>query len=369
MATFRNLGTIKRFSDMMVGRMVARGYERGLAEACFRQIEGFGSYGFPESHAASFALLVYISAWLKCHHPAAFAAALLNSQPMGFYAPAQLIRDAREHGVEVLPVDVNFSIWDCTLEGGAVRLGLRLIAGFHEAWAKQLLEARGDGFADFAALEAAHLPRPALEHLAGADALQSLSLERRPALWRIAGVAPPTPLFASRPHPEAELPLMSQGEEVVADYRTTGLSLRAHPCALLREKLTAAGAKTCAQATGSRNGMKLRLAGIVTVRQRPGTAKGTVFITIEDETGIANLIVWPSLVQSLRHEILVATLLIAEGCLQRSEEGVTHITVERLADRSRWLAGLDGPDAAPPAGRRPGHPRQERIVTKSRDFQ
>jgi len=369
MATFRNLGTIKRFSDMMVGRMVARGYERGLAEACFRQIEGFGSYGFPESHAASFALLVYISAWLKCHHPAAFAAALLNSQPMGFYAPAQLIRDAREHGVEVLPVDVNFSIWDCTLEGGAVRLGLRLIAVFHEAWAKQLLEARGDGFADFAALEAAHLPRPALEHLAGADALQSLSLERRPALWRIAGVAPPTPLFASRPHPEAELPLMSQGEEVVADYRTTGLSLRAHPCALLREKLTAAGAKTCAQATGSRNGMKLRLAGIVTVRQRPGTAKGTVFITIEDETGIANLIVWPSLVQSLRHEILVATLLIAEGCLQRSEEGVTHITVERLADRSRWLAGLDGPDAAPPAGRRPGHPRQERIVTKSRDFQ
>ena len=372
MATFRNLGTIQHFRDMMVGRMVARGYEPNFAEACFRQIEGFGSYGFPESHAASFAVLVYVSAWLKCHHPAAFTAALLNAQPMGFYAPAQIIRDAREHGVEVLPLDVNFSTWDCTLEDGALRLGLRMISGFQEGWATQLVTARGNGLTDFATL-AASLPRAALEHLADADALQSLALPRRPALWRIAGVeaAPSTSLFAGRPrpHPNAELPLMSQGEEVVADYRSTGLSLRAHPCALLREKLTAAGAKTCTQAIQSRNGARLRIAGIVTVRQRPGTAKGTVFITIEDETGVANIIVWPAMVQAYRHHIINATLLIVEGRLQRSAEGVTHITAERLADRSRWITALDGPETAPPPQRRPpGHPRNERIVQKSRDF-
>ena len=371
MATFRNVGTIQHFRDMMVGRMVARGYAPSFAEACFRQIEGFGSYGFPESHAASFALLVYVSAWLKCHHPAAFTAALLNSQPMGFYAPAQIIRDAREHGVEVRPVDVNFCDWDCTLEDGALRLGLRMIGGFQQGWAGTMLEARGDGFADFAALEAAGLPRAALEHLAEADALQSILLPRRPALWRIAGVEPPTSLFNSwhRPHPDAELPLMTTGEQVVADYRSTGLSLRAHPCALLREKLTAAGVQTCAQALSSRDGTRLRVAGIVTVRQRPGTAKGTVFITIEDETGVANIIVWPAMVQAFRHQIINATLLIVEGRLQRSAENVAHITTERLADRSRWIAALDGPETAPPPQRRPpGHPRSERIVQKSRDF-
>jgi error-prone DNA polymerase len=373
MATFRNLGTIQHFKQMMLGRMVARGYASGFAEACFKQIEGFGSYGFPESHAASFALLVYVSAWLKCHHPGEFAAALLNSQPMGFYAPAQIIRDAREHGLEIRPVDANFSSWDCTLEGDALRLGLRMISGFQEGWAAQLATARKEGFADFAALAAAGLPRAALEHLAEADALQSLVLSRRPALWRIAGVetAPAPPLFAGQPrlHPGAELPLMSQGEEMVADYRSTGLSLRAHPCALLRDKLTAAGAKTCAQTTLARNGARLRTAGIVTVRQRPGTAKGTVFITIEDETGIANIILWPAMVAAFRHHIINATLLIVEGRLQRSEEGVTHITAERLADRSRWIAGLDTPeDTQPPARRAPGHPRGERIVQKSRDF-
>lgn len=368
MATFRNLGTICHFQEMMVGRMVARGYEQGFAEACFRQIEGFGSYGFPESHAASFALLVYISAWLKCHHPAAFAAALLNSQPMGFYAPAQIIRDAREHNVEVRPVDVNFCSWDCTLEDGALRLGFRLVSGFQEAWVPQLIAARKAGFRDFAALDAAGLPRAALEHLAAADAFASLALPRRPALWHVATRQTQTALLAPRAAPQAELPLMSTGEEVVADYRTTGLSLRAHPCALLREKLDAAGAIPCASTAQVRDGAKLRIGGVVIVRQRPGTAKGTVFITIEDETGIANLIVWPSLVQSLRHKILSATLIIAEGRLQRSEEGVIHITVDRLADRSVWLANLDGPDATPPPTRRPSHPRHERIVGKSRDF-
>jgi error-prone DNA polymerase len=373
MATFRNVGTIQHFHKMLVGRMVARGYDPSFAEACFRQIEGFGSYGFPESHAASFALLVYVSAWLKCLHPAAFAASLLNSQPMGFYAPAQIIRDAQEHGVEVRPVDVNASGWDCVLEDGALRLGFRMIGGFREAWAAQLTEARADGFADFAALETAGLPAAALECLADADALQSLSLGRRPALWRVAGVetAPAAPLFGRQPrgHPSADLPLMSQGEEVVADYRSVGLSLRAHPCALLREKLAATGAKTCAQAVQSRNGTHLRVAGIVTVRQRPGTAKGTVFITLEDETGIANVIVWPALVQAFRHQIINATLLVIEGRLQRSAEGVTHITADRLADRSRWIAGLDGPDnTTTPPHRAPGHPRGERIVQKSRDF-
>jgi error-prone DNA polymerase len=368
MATFRNLGTIDKFKNMMVGRMVARGYEPGFAEACFRQIEGFGSYGFPESHAASFALLAYVSAWLKCHHSAAFAASLLNSQPMGFYAPAQIIRDAREHGVEVLPVDVNASAWDSTLEGGALRLGLRLIDGFQQGWAETLIAVRAAGFANTEALGRARLPQAALDILAGADAFASLIPARRAALWQMAVRQTPAGLVAPRAVPRADLPLMSAGEEVVADYRTIGLSLRAHPCALLREKLTAAGIITCAAATRAQNGARLRVGGVVTVRQRPGTAKGTVFITIEDETGIANLIVWPSLVQTLRQKIIGASLLIAEGRLQRAEEGVTHITVERLADRSAWLAGLDGEDAAPPPQRRPGHPRNMRIVGKSRDF-
>jgi error-prone DNA polymerase len=372
MATFRNLGTIRHFREMLVGRMVARGYEPAFAEACFRQIEGFGGYGFPESHAASFALLVYISAWLKCHHPAAFAAALLNAQPMGFYAPAQIIRDVREHSVEVRPVDVNASAWDTVLEDGALRLGFRLISGFQQGWAERLVAARGAGFADFAALQAA-LPRTALEHLAEADALRSLNLSSRPALWRIAGVdtAPAPPLLAglSRPHPGAELPLMSLGEQVIADYRSTGLSLRNHPCALLRDRLSAAGARRCAEATRSRNGARLRMAGIVTVRQRPGTAKGTVFITIEDETGIANIIVWPALVATFRQTIINATLLIVEGRLQRSDEGVTRITAERLTDHSQWLVELDAPgEAAAPVGHAPGHPREERIVGRSRDF-
>jgi error-prone DNA polymerase len=376
MVTFRNIGTIHKFQDKMIDGMVRRGYEREFAEACFRQIEGFGTYGFPESHAASFALLVYISSWLKCHHPAAFAAALLNSQPMGFYAPAQIIRDAREHSVEVRPADANASAWDCTLEGDALRLGLRMIGGFHAAWAEALIDRRGSGFEDFDALANSVLPRPALEHLAEADALQSLGLSRRIALWRIAGLetVPATPLFAGqkRRHKTPALPVMSQGEHVIADYRATGLSLRAHPCGLLRGKLTAAKALPCAKATTQKDGARVRTAGIVTVRQRPGTAKGTVFITIEDETGIANIIAWPAIVEACRNHIIGATLLIVEGRLQRSEEGVTHIVAERLADRSRWIAGLDAPmaraDELPHSKRPPDHPRHERVVRKSRDF-
>jgi error-prone DNA polymerase len=375
MATFRNIGTITTFRNKMVEGMVARGYEREFASACFKQIEGFGTYGFPESHAASFALLVYVSSWLKCHYPAAFCVALLNSQPMGFYAPAQIIRDAREHGVRVLPADVNASAWDCTLEAGAVRLGFRVIDGFHQAWAKALA---GRRFETFHELATAGLPRPLLEHLAEADALRSVGLDRRTALWRIAGLGsgPALPLLEGqvKRHATPELPLMSKGEHVIADYRATGLSLKAHPCELLRDKLAAAGILTCREATGAANGRVVRLAGVVTVRQRPGTAKGTVFVTIEDETGIANVIVWPALVEVFRNQIINATLLIVEGPLQRGEEGVAHVIARRLADRSRWLAGLDMPagrgDELPraQAGRAPRHPREERVVRKSRDF-
>lgn len=375
MATFRNVGTIDRFRDMMVERMVDRGYERDFAEACFKQIEGFGSYGFPESHAASFALLVYISSWLKCHHPAAFAAALLNSQPMGFYAPAQIIRDAREHGVQVHGADVNVSDWDCTLENGALRLGFRMIDGFQSAWSEKLVAARGNGFADFHALSQSGLPRAALEALAEADALTSVGQGRRIALWRVAGLetAPALPLLAGqkRRHATPSLPCMSQGEHVIADYRSIGLSLRAHPMQLLRERLIAAKAMTCAEALSAKDGRTVRTAGIVTVRQRPGTAKGTIFITIEDETGIANIIVWPSLVETYRNPIISASLLVVEGRLQRSEENVTHIIATRLADRSRWIAELDAPlpnENEVPQKRPPGHPRQERVVRKSRDF-
>jgi error-prone DNA polymerase len=370
MATFRNIGTIHKFQAEMVEGMVARGYDRDFAAACFRQIEGFGTYGFPESHAASFALLVYVSSWLKCHHPAAFAAALLNSQPMGFYAPAQIIRDARAHGVEVREIDINASAMDCTLEDGALRLGFRLIDGFHAAWAS-LIEA-GKPFRTLDDLAA--LPRPALEHLAEADALRSLNLPRRLALWRIATMTAPASLFPkqSTRSTTPELPVMSPGEHVIADYRHTGFTLRAHPCALLRDKLSAARILTCAAATAARDGARVRAAGLVTVRQKPGTAKGTVFITLEDETGVANLIVWPALVETFRHEIIHASLLIADARLQRSPEGVTHLIAERLADRTRWIADLDAPlaraDELSRPRRPPSHPRHERIIPKSRDF-
>lgn len=373
MATFRHNGGMSHFKQKMVEKMVERGYERAFAENCFKQIEGFGSYGFPESHAASFALLVYVSSWIKCHHPAVFAAALLNSQPMGFYAPAQIVRDAREHGVEVRDADANASDWDCTLEAGAVRLGLRMISGFQEGWWATIRDGRGGGFGDLAGLVAAGVPRPALEHLAGADALRSIGLGRRLGLWRVAGldVAAPAPLVGARRFTTPALPLMSDGEQVIADYRTTGLSLRAHPCALLREKLAAAKVVSCAAAMAARNGAVLRTGGVVTVRQRPGTAKGTIFITIEDETGIANVVVWPALVEVFRNQILGAALLIVQGQVQRGEEGVTHLIARELVDRTRWIGALDAPlaraDEMP--RRRPwGHPRQERVVRKSRDF-
>ena len=387
MATFRHVGTIHRFFAQMVEGMVARGYARDFAERCFRQIEGFGTYGFPESHAASFANLVYVSAWLKCHHPAAFACALLNSQPMGFYAPAQIVRDAREHGVAVRGADVNASAWDCTLEqGGTLRLGLRLITGFRQDWAAALLAARGNGFAGFPALAGAGLPPPALLALAEADALRSLGLDRRTALWQVRGLdaAQDLPLFAALPVPvqRAELPHMPLPEHVVADYQSTGLSLKAHPLRFLRPALIRDRVQSCAEATMRPDGARVLVAGVVLVRQRPGSAAGVVFATIEDETGIANVVIWPSLIERDRRALIGATLLLVDGRIQRSPEGVVHVVADRLTDRSAWLRRLED-SAAPPAlasparadelpapraGRPAGHPRQVRTIPRSRDF-
>ncbi len=375
MATFRNSGTIHRFFEKMVSGMTARGYAQDFAERCFHQIEGFGTYGFPESHAASFALLVYVSAWLKCHHPAAFACSLLNSQPMGFYAPAQIVRDAREHGVEVRPIDVAASAWDCTLEEGALRLGFRLINGFSQEWAKRLVEARGSSFAafSFAELVRTGLPRSALVMLAEADALRSQKLDRRAALWQVRGLSDVAelPLFAHQPvaiH-HVPLPVMTTGEHVITDYQTAGLSLKSHPMRFLRTLFNGEGVLSCAQAAVLADGTRLSVAGVVLVRQRPGNGN-VVFCTIEDETGIANIVVWSSLLERFRRAMMGSSLLLVTGRLQRSPEGIIHVIAERLDDRSAMMARV--PEASATVERlpmrSPGHPRQERIFPRSRDF-
>jgi error-prone DNA polymerase len=526
MATFRHMGTIGLLEDKMVSAMVARGYTRAFATHCFNQIKGFGEYGFPESHAASFAHLVYVSAWLKCHYPAAFTCALLNSQPMGFYAPAQLVRDAREHGVEVRPVDVNHSHWDCTLEPGgsdgkpALRLGLRQVDGLAEEEAKKIAAARriGERVAEggFAWQTSGHAncvdPRPkkneffgsscgtrgskatafagsthpmlptssassassslksmaismdippgkrgtrdgadgskrrdigsfafgivryaptcavsstqfsenlvtptpalplegegqgggsfrdlhdvwlrarvrlaTLEKLAAADAFRSLGLDRRQALWEVKGLtsAEPSPLFASSSAREleseaaVELPLMSLPEHVVNDYQTLHLSLKAHPMSFLRRRLEAMRILSCAELCGLQEGSPVSVAGVVLIRQRPGSAKGVVFVTIEDETGIANAVVWPNTLERFRKAILASRLLLIHGRIQRHED-IIHVVSTRLEDKSDWLGLLAKPEedlasqravknarSSPPSL---GHPRDQRIVPKSHDF-
>lgn len=360
MATFRKTGTIGHFRDKLVGGMVARGYERAFAERCFAQIEGFGDYGFPESHAASFALLVYVSSWLKRHRPATFAAALLNSQPMGFYAPAQIVRDAREHGVAVRPPDINRSGWDCALEphggspgGFALRLGLRQIAGFDEAAARRLEAARGDGYRSLEALRRrAGLTGDSLDRLARADAFGSLGLSRREGLWSVAGLgAPPPPLFAAcrerAGEPVAALPDASPGEEVAADYASLRLSLKAHPVSLLRGALTARGAVPAETLAAAADGRRLEVCGLVLARQRPGTAKGIVFATLEDETGVANIVIRKRVFERYRNAALDAGLLAVRGAVQR-EGIVIHLVAERLVDLTPMLAGLaDGAGALP----------------------
>ena len=350
MATFRHAGTVAAFRDKLIDGMAARGYDRSFAERVFRQIEGFGEYGFPESHAASFAHLVYVSAWLKCHHPAVFACALLNSQPMGFYAPAQIVRDARDHGVEVRPVDVNASRWDCTLEEEgkalALRLGFRQVGGFSRSDADALVARRAGGYRSPHALwRQGGLGRPALEALAQADAFGSMGLSRRQALWAVrAFTAPPPPLFAAAGveapaiGPSVTLPAMGLGEEVVEDYAALKLSLKAHPLALLRTALSRLGIAP-AQRLLQRHGGRIAVAGLVLVRQRPGSASGVIFMTLEDETGVANIVVWPPLFERHRAAVLTGRLLRVDGRVQR-EGQVIHVVAETITDLSGHLRSL-----------------------------
>jgi error-prone DNA polymerase len=398
----------------MVEGMAAKGYEREFAERCFRQIEGFGEYGFPESHAASFALIVYASCWMKCRYPDVFAAAMLNSQPLGFYAPSQLVRDAREHGVEVREVDVNLSDWDCTLEehdpsplagegsgargralertsadgacaptphpsgvagrllpqgekGGrlhprhasmaehiraahAVRLGFRQIIGARQEEMGKLVEARGAGYDSVRDLWLrSGLSAAVLERLADADAFRSLGLDRRQALWAVRGLDrvgdhDDLPLFAqSRPardrEPDAKLPPMPLGAHVVEDYRRLSLSLKAHPVAFMRARLAARGVKRSDALAQVKSGERVVVAGLVLVRQRPGTAKGVIFMTLEDEAGVANLIVWPKAFERLRAIVIGARFVAATGKLQ-NEAGVIHLIVERMEDLTPMLGQL-----------------------------
>ncbi len=431
MATFRHVGGMDKFHEKLVGGMVARGYEREFAERCYKQIEGFGSYGFPESHALSFARLVYVSSWIKCHHPAVFACAMLNSQPMGFYAPAQIVRDAREHDVEVRAIDVNASEWDNGLELGAgsppnfvipakagielppsvqeldprlrgddeekstkvlqpaLRLGLRQIDGFRELWADAIVATRPfDSIEDLA--RKAALPARALRLLADADALGSLAPDRRTGGWDVRRThSDVLPLFAAADarelgeEPEVVLPKMGVGEEVAADYQTIRLSLKGHPMAFLRAGFDRERVLSCAATSAAKNGARVKTAGVVLVRQRPGNGNA-IFVTIEDETGVTNIVIWARLFEAQRRNIMAARLMLVEGEVQRSPEGVVHLMASRVHDRTGALSCLSEthdpnpllsradeflhPQAPRHAEARGSHPRNVRILPKSRDF-
>ena len=449
MATFRNVGTIGKFEDKMIGNMIARGYAPEFAKSCFDQIKGFGSYGFPESHAASFAQLVYISSWLKHYHPDAFCCGLLNSQPMGFYAPAQIVGDARTNGVEVREIDVSCSFAQNTLEQGdgkycAVRLGFRQIDGFswvdedEERLKQSQLSFRDGALAPdpeprdsgsgpseprnddgerrlgrphrrrpqrrpFTSLEEfardTALPKRALILLADADAFRSIGLDRRAALWAVRRLPDdvPLPLFQAaiaREQPDENakpLPEMPLPEQVVADYQTVRLSLKGHPMEFLRERFTSERVVACRDVNHTNDKRRVRCAGVVLVRQRPGSAKGVVFMTLEDETGIANIVVWPKVMEQYRKEVMGARLILVEGYIQSSPEQVTHLVAQRMFDRSHDLIGLANdslsrkhPVPAGPALIEPlnddrrehpdnpaqkiRHPRDVRILPPSRDF-
>jgi error-prone DNA polymerase len=457
MATFRNVGTIGKFEDKMIGNMIARGYDPEFAKNCFEQIKGFGSYGFPESHAASFAQLVYISSWLKHYHPDAFCCGLLNSQPMGFYAPAQIVGDARKNDVEVREIDVSFSYAQNTLEEGsgkycAVRLGFRQIDGFHwddpdeeklkqiqssfrgdaiasnpeprdslvrncapkfvaaatprndgktEDWAERIIAARTrrpfTSLEDFA--RDTGLPKRALILLADADAFRSIGLDRRAALWAVRRLPDdvPLPLFeaaTAREQPDENakaLPQMPLPEQVVADYQTIRLSLKGHPMEFLRAMFAKERVVVCKDVNHRNDKRSVRCAGVVLVRQRPGSAKGVVFMTLEDETGIANIVVWPKVMEKYRKEVMGARLILVEGYIQSSPEEVTHLVAQRLYDRSHDLTGLandafarkhavpvgpalieplndDRRDHPDTPAQKIRHPRNVRILPPSRDF-
>ena len=362
LATFRRRGTIGLLEEKMISAMVGRGYDPDFAARCFNQIKGFGEYGFPESHAASFAHLVYVSSWLKCHYPAAFCCAILNSQPMGFYAPAQLVRDARDHGVTVLEPDVNLSDWDALLTPGlapdkpSVRLGLRQIDGIANSDASAILECRATGgaFRDVRDLwRRVRTSRATIEKIAAADGMRSLGLDRRQALWEVRALAldAPLPLFAASGADEmgfeahVDLPSMALSEHVVNDYQTLRLSLKAHPMSFLRERLTAERVVTCSQLGNVKNGAYVAVAGVVLVRQRPGSAKGVVFMTIEDETGVANTVVWPNALERFRKVVMMARLILIKGQVQR-QEGIIHVIAKSLEDRSDWLGALSPSSSA-----------------------
>ncbi|WNV09267.1 error-prone DNA polymerase [Tardiphaga sp. 709] len=421
MATFRNVGTMHTFEEKMVNSMIARGYPKEFSVSCFDQIKGFGSYGFPESHAASFAQLVYVSSWLKHYHPDAFCCGLLNSQPMGFYAPSQIVRDARDNGVDVREIDVSFSHSQNTLEERsrrhcAVRLGFRQIDGFKwadpdeererekagkppgEDWGKRIVAARErqlfTSLEDFARDTA--LPKRALIMLADADAFRSIGLDRRAALWAVRRLPDdvPLPLFeiaSAREQPDehaAPLPQMPLPEQVVADYQTIRLSLKGHPMEFLRANFTREKVVTCASIVHANDRRRVRCAGVVLVRQRPGSANGVVFMTLEDETGIANIVVWPKVMEQFRREVMGSRLVLVEGRIQSSPEKVVHLVAERLIDRSddlKYLGNdalggprqmLSGPEPVNDDRRehpdnpaqRIRHPRNVRILPRSRDF-
>ena len=352
LATFRHVGTIATFRARFVGGMLSHGYPQEFAERCFSQIEGFGTYGFPEAHAISFANLVYVSAWLKCHYPDVFCAALLNSQPMGFYAPAQLVQDARKHGVEIRPIDVNYSDWDSTLEPGAVRLGLRMAAGLAERDAKALVEARDTGYRSPGEIaRRTGCGRAVLDRLAQADAFGSMQLSRRQSLWKaraLDGRMPPLFLHAESDlfdEPTAELPSTTPSQEVVKDYQATGLTLREHPLAFLRDGLRARRAITAEQLGRTSNGKVVTVAGLVLCRQQPMTAKNTIFMTLEDETGAINVIVWKHVQERCRRAVYTAKMIGCQGLVQRKGQ-VLHVVANRVWDWSGDLRKLNAGENA-----------------------
>ncbi|CAN0653511.1 Error-prone DNA polymerase [Nitratireductor aquimarinus] len=402
MASFRRTGTIDQFREDFIKGMLANGYEPDFAERCFNQMKGFSDYGFPESHSASFALLAYASSWLKCHYPDVFACALLNSQPMGFYSASSIVRDFRDHGGETRPVDINRSDWDHTLEPAskkgairhAVRLGLRQVDGIREAAALKIMATRGAGFATVRDLYfRSGIDMFSLRRLAEADAFRSLGLDRRAALWEVRGLsghqgvraaAEELPLFASTKSTEetplqaeesVALPELLPGEQVVEDYDTLSLSLKAHPVSFLRPQLKERRIVETRALADIPAGRFVRVSGLVLVRQRPGTASGVIFMTLEDETGIANVIVWPRVFQRFRRIVFGARMVTIEGILQK-ESNVIHVVARRLLDTTpELLAAMSDPGADAQAAEKPAtaqnlwrHPRDVRVLPKGRNF-
>lgn len=347
MAAWKRKGGLEKYHAKLVDGMAARGYDPAFAEAIFLQIHGFSEYGFPESHAASFALLVYASAWIKRHYPAEFLAALLNSQPMGFYSPSQLVQDARRHGVEVRPVDVMASHWDCSCEDlpnpPAVRLGLRMISGLPQAAAERIVAALAQAPFDDAQdlARRAALDEPDMRRLAGADALASLAGHRRQQVWEAAGLKTPPKLLRDAPVREdfLELPPAPEGEEIVFDYASTGLTLRRHPLALLRPMLRKRRLQSAEELHELPDGALVRCCGIVTLRQQPETAKGTIFVSLEDESGVVQVIVWKHVRDAQRSALLQSKLLAVYGRWQREGE-IRNVLAQRLLDLTPLLGRL-----------------------------